>query len=291
MWDCITRRFSVPVIGIGYPLFRCSPVIFATIGVLLLFSVDLRAEKADPELLIADNNWRPWYFGSDKLDRPGFAVEIISHCVGAANYRSKFKKFPIERMRSMMKNGKMDISIFSFKHSRTAFLIYSQEALFRDTYVPFVRKDSAIEIDRISDFDGLRLGHLNGLRYSREYFDYIQQRQAAKTLDVTVDSKANIKKLVNGRIDIFVNTLASTNYHAHEMGLREKIRNLDYSVRSGEYFITLSKKAKTITDKNAFLATFDECVRQLKAGPRYGEIAARYGLNLADILRKPHFDR
>ena len=82
-----------------------------------------------------------------------------------------------------MKNGRMDASIFSFKPHRKAFLVYSKEPLFRESYVPFVRANSGIEIKKISDFDKLRVGHLNGLTYSREFFAYIEQRRNNKTLE------------------------------------------------------------------------------------------------------------
>lgn len=132
-------------------------------------------------IVISDNDWKPWYFAGEVRDKAGFAKDVIRHCVGQTGCQSDFRHFPIARMKAMMKRGRMDASIFSFKPHRKSFLVYSKEPIFREIYVPFVRKDSGVTIKKLSDFDGLRIGHLNGLTYSREFLAYINKRRSNGT--------------------------------------------------------------------------------------------------------------
>ena len=242
--------------------------------------------SADAEtlpILISDNDWKPWFFAGKNDALSGFAKDIIRHCVKQSGFEPRFRHYPIERMRSMMKSGRMDASIFSFKPHRKSFLIYSKQPLFQESYVPFVRANSGIKIKKIADFDALRLGHLNGLTYSREFFAYIKRRRDSETLDVTTSVEGNLQKLVTGKIDVFVDTISSVRWHAAEMGVTDQIRNVDFVVRSADYFFTLSRDASTIQDKGKFIRDFDGCVRDLKNSDRYRRIAAKYGMTLADL--------
>ena len=234
-------------------------------------------------ILISDNDWKPWYFAGKNDGLSGFAKDVIRRCVRQSGYEPRFRHYPIERMRSMMKNGRMDASIFSFKPHRKSFLVYSKQPLFREFYVPFVRANSTIQIKKISDFDNLRLGHLNGLTYSREFFAYIQKRRNSKTLDVTTSSDGNLQKLVTGKIDVFVDTVSSVRWHAAGMGLADQIRSVPHVIRSADYFFTLSRKGGVIRDKTAFIGEFDACVRGLKKSDQYRRMAAKYGMTLADL--------
>jgi len=257
-------------------------------ALVVALSTPSYAEDEKPTLLIADNDWRPWFNGPENVESPGFAKEIIQRCVTVAGYDPTFKQFPIKRMISMMQSGAMDISIFSFKPGRTEFLAYSSEPLFFESYVPFVKKGSGIKIKKIADFDPLRLGHMNGLTYSKDYFAYIKQRQKAKKIDITIDSESNILKLASGRIDVFVDTRASVTSLLNRMGLTDQIKSVDYTVKSGEYFITLSKQSKNVPDIPGFLAEIDDCIKNMKNNLEYSELAAHYGLQPSDILTAPH---
>ena len=240
--------------------------------------------KAEPvPIVISDNDWKPWYFAGEVRDKAGFAKDVIRHCVREAGHAPMFKHFPIARMKAMMKRGRMDASIFSFKPHRQSFLVYSQEPIFREIYVPFVRKNSDITIRRLDDFDHLRIGHLNGLSYSKEFLAYINRRRSSKTLDVTTSNEGNLRKLVTNKIDVFVDTISSVRWHAKEMGLGDQIRDLDYTVRRADYIFTLSRQSPTISDKVKFIAAFDSCVRSLKDTNGYQLMAKKYGMTLADL--------
>jgi polar amino acid transport system substrate-binding protein len=250
---------------------------------VLIAAMSGPARSQTVPILISDNDWKPWYFAGETTGRAGFAKDVIRHCVREAGFAPTFRHFPIPRMKAMMKRGRMDASIFSFKPHRESFLVYSRESLFREIYVPFVRRDSGVTIRRLEDFDTLRIGHLNGLSYSREFLAYINKRRSGGTLDVTTSNEGNLRKLVTEKIDVFVDTISSVRWHANEMGVSEQIRDLDYTVRSADYFFTLSRQSNTIADKAKFIAAFDACVRDLKQTDGYAVMARKYGMTVADL--------
>ena len=100
---------------------RCGLLGVLSFCVILASVSDGFFEETKPTLLIADNDWRPWFNGPANIEKPGFAKEIMARCVEMTGYKSTFRHFPIKRMISMMQNGQMDVSIFSFKPERTKF--------------------------------------------------------------------------------------------------------------------------------------------------------------------------
>ena len=256
------------------------------IAILLFFvTTDLRAYETT--ILIADNDWPPWFFAGKSGEGSGFGKEVIARCVAKTGYQVKFEHQPIARMMKNMQTGELDAAIFSYRPKREEYLIYTGQPLFRESYVPFVRADSEIKIREISDFDTLKLGHLNGLTYSKEFLAYIESRRSNGTLDLTITTKANLVKLVAERIDIFVDTLSSVNWQAMQIGHGDDIKSLNFIIRSGEYYLTLSKRSDSISKKKAFIQTFNQCTQELMKSGEFSAIARRYGLGLNDITQLP----
>lgn len=100
---------------------------------------------------------------------------------------------------------------------------------------------------------------------------------------MTTSNEGNLRKLVTGKIDVFVDTISSVRWRASEMGFGNRIQSLDYTIRSADYFFTLSRASGTISNKTTFMAKFDACVRNLKDTDGYLVMAEKYGMTLADL--------
>ena len=235
-----------------------------------------KANHVSAPLILNDPLWPPFFYSGAPDQPTGFAKDIISICLDKNEVPFQFKFHPIKRMRVGMEQGLIDVNIYSYKKAREEFLYFGKEKIFQSSYVPFVRADSSIKINKISDFDPLKLGHLIGLRYSEEYYDYIQTRKTQRTLDEAPNHESNIRKLVFNRIDIFVSSKASTLYVAKQLGLQDKIKPLDYVVQSSDYFFTLSKKSPRVIDPEKLLPAVDQCLKDLKSSGTYCQIAKRY---------------
>jgi len=251
------------------------------IGILALTAEHSESAVAKDQLtsiIINNTNWPPILYENTEKVAIGFGKEIIEICVKESGYDPDFKPISIKRMYNSMKMGSSDINIFSHKDERDEFVYYSKEPLFKAQYKPFVRKTSKITINKIEDFDQLRLGHLSGIKYSPKFFEYIEKRKAAGTLEEVDTDNLNLKKLLADRIDVFVATEASTKWFANRRGLLGHIKALDYVVKSSDYFIAVSKKTTRIKDPKNFLNKMDTCFKKLKSDGTYKKIQKQYGL-------------
>lgn len=225
---------------------------------------------------VSDNDWPPYFFGGAPSGPPGVAKEILTMCLPRAGLPFAFQHFPLPRMTASMQSGALDVAIYSRKPERDAYLVYGSEPLFSETYRPIVRADSTIRIERISDFDRLRLGHQAGLVYSDDFFRYVQARQRAGTLDITTENESNIRKLAAGLIDVFVNIESAVRWDARRLDLADSLKVIEFDVQRADYFVTVSRASPRVGDKAAFVARVDDCIREIKADGRYESILARY---------------
>jgi len=234
--------------------------------------------KGGDTIIVNDNDWPPFFFAGKPKSPPGLAKEILTRCLPKTGRKTVFKNFPIKRMRRDMETGELDINVYSYDKSREAWLIFGKEPIFAAEYRPVVRADSKIVIKKVEDFDTLRLGHLAGLVYSPEFLAYIEKRQKAGTLDVADQEIINLKKLLAGRLDVFVNNAPTVRWLAHENDAGDKIKVLDYVIKRGDYFVAFSKASSRLTEpeKKAFLSDVDACLKAAKLDGTYHKIMTSY---------------
>ena len=245
----------------------------------------LLANPTNSPLIINDPSWPPFFYAGDPESPPGFAKEVLTHCLNKMDIAFVFKFHPIKRMRVSMEKGLIDINMYSYKPSRESFLEFGKEKIFNSTYIPFVKAGRDIKISAISDFDGLRLGHQIGLRYSKDFYHYVLQRKKLRKLDEAPNMASNIRKLIHDRIDVFVGSQASARYWINSLQFEGKIKSLDYIVKSSDYFLTLSKKSPRVGDKQDFLRQTSTCFAQTKRDGTYCDIAKKYQVSCPKVAQ------
>lgn len=232
--------------------------------------------SSSKQIKLNDNEWPPYFFGGASGKPRGIGKEVLQRCLPETGYTFRFTFFPIKRMRKYMEEGELDINIYSYKKSRESFLVYGKEPIFKAGYRPVVLAESNIKIDSIEDFDPLLLGHLLGLRYSPKFYDYVQDRIKQGNIVTTPKSQYILNLLLEKRIDVYVGISESTKWYANYARAGHLIKILDYDVKTSQYFISLSKKSKRIKDKQGFLDTMDNCIKELKVTGEYEDITSKY---------------
>ncbi len=227
---------------------------------------------------INDADWPPYFFKGESYQPIGFAKEILSICIPKTGYEAKFNYFPIKRMRYFIEKGDLDVHIYSYKPSREEFLIYAKEPIFKSSYRPFVHRKTPFTIQQLRDFDGLRIGHLQGLKYSESYYNYLNTQSNNKNVRTVPSNVALLSLLLDQKVDVFVNTVDTVMWLATTLGERHQIKMLDYDIQTKDYFVTVSKKSAAISNKRQFLNIMDSCIAELKSSGRYLVIKKGYGL-------------
>lgn len=244
---------------------------------LLFVAPSLQADEVP--IRINDATWPPYFYQDRKIgDKPGIAKDILDICLTRMKRKYEYVQLPIERMQNLMQSGEIDINFFSYKKERESFVTFGKELAFINGYHPIVRKDSSITIASLADFDRYKLGHTIGLRYGPEFWDYIQKRKEKDDLDETPSIESNLKKLLAGRIDVFVADASSILILAAEQGVVDRIKILDFPIHQGLYYLSLSKKSPRISQPQAFVRAFDQCLADLKKDGRYCKIFQSYQL-------------
>lgn len=248
-------------------------------ALVLLLTLPLPARATMDKIIAIENDWPPYYFGTKVTTLPGFAREIIEFCAPATGSEVTFSFFPVKRMYAYLKEGKIDLAIFSRKREREKFVHYAQEPIFSSGYRPVVRHDSAITITTLSDFDTLRLGHLAGLKYSPAFLSYLNARKSDETVITTTSGGHTLRMLLENIIDIYVDTRETVLWRAQEYGVSDAIKILDYDIKSSDYFITIAKNSPRITTPKKLLSLFDTCLKEMREDGNYARIAAKYGID------------
>lgn len=250
-------------------------LIFAVFIIFNCFSPNAGAQQVTT-LNIVENDWPPYFFAGKKDLPQGIAKELLKLCIpGTYNYSFKF--FPVKRMYAYLENGQLDMALFSYKKQRTSFLVYGKEPLFSSSYRPVVLQGKNIRINSIKDFDSLRLGHLAGLKYSKDFFEYIEKRKQAKNLIIATTGNSCIRMLLEGIIDVFVDTRETILWRAKQIDILDKIKILDYDIQTRDYFVTISKASNLVKDKRDFLNKIDLCIKSSKENGQYKMITEKYG--------------
>ncbi|WP_141734421.1 substrate-binding periplasmic protein [Oligoflexus tunisiensis] len=242
-------------------------------GLMAFTSLAAAASGIKEPVIINDPEWPPYFFAGRPDNPPGMMKEVLTQCFTRLQIPFEFKFQPIERMQVGIEQGTVDINIFSYKEEREKVVDFGKDVMYTSGYRPVIRADSNITIKGIPDFEPYRLGHTIGLRYSKEFYDYILKRKAARRLDESSKEEFNIRKLVAKRIDIFVSTDSTTLYVARRIGLIDKIKLLDYYIQKADYFIAISKKSPRIPDRKVFIGQLEGCIRDLR---KSGEICGIY---------------
>lgn len=245
----------------------------------LIFFLQAAAPAAAGQgvVTIVENDWPPYYFGGKPGTPAGIAKELLLLCLPETGYTPSFNFYPVKRMYAYLEKGLIDIAVFSHKKERESFLLYGKEPLFSSGYRPVVRAGSNIRIAAIKDFDGLRLGHLAGLRYSKAFKAYVEQRERAGTLVTATTGDSCLRMLLAGMIDVFVDTEDTVLWRAKQADALGDIKILDFDIRTSPYYVTVSRQSAGIEDKALFLNRLDETLRAAKKDGRYAAIVEKYG--------------
>ncbi len=226
---------------------------------------------------ICDADWPPYFFAG-KADKPkGLAKEVLEQCFKNMGTKHRFDFYPIGRMFKYMEDGKIDINVFSMEKDRNSFLIYGKEPLFTESYRAFTLKDSAIQIKSLQDFEPLKLGHLVGLRYSKEFTAYVEKREKEGRLVTVTEPEAGLRMLLAKRIDVFVETQSSMLWLAKEQGVLDRIRTTELDIKTAPFYVTQSKKSPRVKEKQQFIDGLDACIKSMKADGSYKKITEKYG--------------
>jgi len=234
------------------------------------------ASGKDPTLHMGINYWPPYTYPSGHEREPGLVQVVLSNCVEEAGYRLEFRDATIPEIFDGLQEGQLDVHVLSYKPSRTEYLAYGSQPLFQAAYRPFVVAGREIEIEDLSDLDGYSIGHKKNVRYSETFEAYLASRRQQGTLAEMESEVQIVDQLVAGEIDVAIMMLSSGLRRAAAQGALDRVRVLDFDVKTSDYFFAVSSRSERVENPTRLLSTVDACIVRLEESGEMERIADRF---------------
>lgn len=232
------------------------------------------------KLILNDIDWPPYLFPESKSHLSGLGKDVLKECLPNNTFTIEYIKLPVKRTHLYMQSGKLDISLYSFKKEREAFIVYGKVPVFTTEYGFAVRADSDIDIQKIEELEDLTIGHLAGLSHTPEIATIIEKKRLNGQLSEGNSIDAMFAQLLSStpRFDIMPNSKQTFYWRAARLGIADQIKVLDFTVEYREYFVTVSKKTQNISDIADFLADVDQCIVTMHDNGNYNRLLKKYHL-------------
>jgi polar amino acid transport system substrate-binding protein len=234
---------------------------------------------ANQKVIINDIHWPPYFMIDAEQEGSGLGKDIINACLPRIGYQVEYNELPIKRTHHFMEMGEIDITVYSYKEKRKEILFYGKEVLFNSEYGFMVRENSEIKIATLNDLSPYVMGHLAGLSYTPKLKKIIQDKDERGEVVTGYSLEAMFAQLLAEipRFDIMADSKKTFYWQAKKLGVTDKIKVLDYSIKNKAYYITVSKRSKNIKKPQEFLTKIDNCLRDMKRSGEFKTILARYG--------------
>jgi polar amino acid transport system substrate-binding protein len=247
---------------------------------MLILGCGVVAAQTSETIRLTTGEWQP-YFSKD-VPHHGFAAHIVTEAFALVDVEVEYGFFPWGRAYKLANVGSWDGSaVWIDTEDRRKDFLYSDPVVLSTT-VFFHLKNTNFDWDKYDDLRDVRIGGTLKYAYGTE-FDKAEAAGIIKTNRAPND-ETNLKKLLKGRIDVFIGNIAVTYAQIREIFTKEQATQFthhDKPVSIEPLHLLLSKKAPT---SEQVLARFNEGLRRLKESGRYDQIIADA---LAGIYTKP----
>ncbi len=219
---------------------------------------------------IASGEWPPYI--SKHLAHQGIASRIVSEAFALGHIKVHYGYFPWSRSYEFAKTGEWDGTLLWFDTPERRKLFYISEPVIDIQYVFFYLSDRQFDWDTMDDLAGLKVGGTLKYNYGEAF------KQAEESGKITVERVAsdaqNLQKLIQGRIDVFANEIASGYAMIHQHLAPAQVKRITHHpkpVRAAPHHVLLSRKVKR---NKALIKIFNAGLNQLKVSGKLDQYIA-----------------
>lgn len=202
---------------------------------------------ADEGPLMVEDTWPPYTIGEIGTPVGGIAAEITKAVFRRIGVEPRLELFPWKRVLKMAEIGKVDgIMLLMKTKERQAFLVYTDK-LFTNIDRVFANNSSEkIVIQSIEDLKDYRIGYVFGYAYG-DRVDTLLFKLSKKTFKAYTPEE-NVENLVIKWVDFIIDTSPVVErILGDNPGWADKVHELDFDLKSYDYYIGISKKSKYAT--------------------------------------------
>lgn len=235
---------------------------------ILLFSTI--PGKSNEIVKLATVDFPPYsYLEKDKIK--GIEVEIIERIFEKQGIKYTIELLPFNRALISVEDGDRDFIFNIYKNPDRLKKFDYSDPILDNPLIIFIKKDSNIVFTgNINELRNYNIGTMLGYTYSPE-FDKARNDKLIKTEEVC-GHEQNFKKLVSGRIDIYIVERSVGLYFTKKLGIQQQVKYLNIPLKKQNGYIGISKK----NSKKVLFSKINEGLKALKASGEYQKIFDKY---------------
>lgn len=214
----------------------------------------------------------PPYEYTENGEAKGMAVEIVREAFKLMNHEVSIEVLPWARCQVLFERGEVD-GIFTFFQNaeRQPFTLYSKEVVVTQTISLWVPLSSTIEFNGdLTRLQGYRFGVTPKTSYG-ERFDTAVKYELVRT-DPALTIESNIRKLLKGRVDIWISNRDGAQHELKRLGMSGLVRELKHPIQVVPAYVGFSK----LRNHSALRDAFDQALAALKQNGVYDSVVRKY---------------
>lgn len=242
------------------------------IVICLLFSFcsNLQADS----ISIRADEWFPMN-GAPGAAQPGYMIELAEKIFASNDHSIDYKVMPWERALDKVRTGDFNCVVGAYKEDAPGF-IFPQEQWGMDDTAFYVSADSKLKLADLNALLKYKVGVVQGYAYGGELDVLITNSPAVfKSIGGKDALDKNIKKLLNNRLDVVLESVAVMEAKLKQMGASDKVTVGGALDQPTEMYIACSPNHPKSKD---YIQMIDEGTKKLRASGELAKILDKYGL-------------
>lgn len=243
---------------------------------LLCWALASQAVAAPVEKLRMLSYELPPFMHADVDRRPqGAAIDMVRELFSRIDVRPQLQVYPLARSLAMFNSGYAGgIFVVRKTPERAARYVFSNQPLFMQETVLFVRKDSSVNFKgSLRVLAGCSIGLLRGGSYG-DVFDAAAANGLFARVEFVARDESNFRKLQAGRIDAVIGSREAGLATLRRLGIADQIRVTGKPLETSGSYLMFRKDA---VDAD-FLRKLNAAIAGMQRDGSTSRILARYGL-------------
>jgi polar amino acid transport system substrate-binding protein len=236
------------------------------------------APVAETNLItVVADNWCP-YNCDPGSEYPGYVIELATEIFQKAGYRLKYENVPWSRAVRGVEEGIYDGAVGAALGDIPG-AIFPEEEVGSLLNCMFVRKGETWRYTDLDSLKNIRLGVIGDYYYTDEINAYINASQNSPQVDIIRGANAverNLKKLLDQKIDVYLEDLSVVYYTAAQAGLDKDEFEISGTIDEPQaIYIAFSPKDP---ESEKWAQILSQGIKESRENGRLAEILRRYGL-------------
>ncbi len=239
---------------------------------LIIISFSSYADKLEA----VSDPWCPYVCASEEAGgKQGYFVDVLKVAMKRHNIEAVFNITPCTRALKETKEGKKHALVGVNTEGKPEFMFSTPLGKTQSCF--FVLGDKAWTYKNAASLAGVRFGSVQEYQYGDVMMKYIEKNkdksELIQVLPTTTNLDQNIKKVLNKRIDTFVDDRAVVEWYLVKNNLKGKLK-VAGCIQERELVIAFPKVTKKRSER--YLKILNDEVRRMTASGELEEIKGKY---------------